>query len=110
VALQGTYLVTSNVTHQITSLSFLAPLGYVQLFADEGVGADHLDLKLSASGETLTLADNTGGTIQSISFAAQTEGVSQGRLPEWHGQHHQLRRHGQPRSRQLSRHLDRPGH
>lgn len=85
VALQGVYLVTSNVTHQITSLSFLAPLGYVQLFADEGVGADHLDFKLSASGETLTLADNTGGTIQSIAFGAQTEGVSQGRLPNGTG-------------------------
>lgn len=85
VALQGVYLVTSNATHQITSLSFLAPLGYVQLFADEGVGADHLDLKLSANGETLTLADNTGGTIQTISFSAQTEGVSQGRWPNGTG-------------------------
>jgi hypothetical protein len=85
VALQGVYLVTSNTTHQITSLSFLAPLGYVQLFADEGVGADHLDLKLSASGETLTLADNTGGTIQTISFGTQAEGVSQGRWPNGTG-------------------------
>ena len=76
MALQGVYLVTSNVTHQIASLSFLAPLGYVQLFADEGVGAGHLDFKLSASGETLTLADTTGGTIQTVSFGAQAEGVS----------------------------------
>ncbi len=81
VALQGVYLVTSNATHQITSLSFIAPLGYVQLFADEGVGADHLDFKLSASGETLTLADSTGGTIQTVSFGAQTEAVSGGRYP-----------------------------
>ena len=82
VALQGIYLVTSNVTHQIASLSFLAPLGYVQLFADEGVGAGHLDFKLSASGETLTLADTTGGTIQTVSFGAQAEGVSGGRYPD----------------------------
>ena len=85
VALQGIYLATSNVVHQITSLSFIAPLGYVQLFADEGVGADHLDFKLSASGETLTLSDATGGTIQTISFGAQAEGVSQGRLPNGTG-------------------------
>jgi len=82
VSLQGIYLNTSNTIHQLTSLSFLAPLGYVQLFADEGVGPDHLDLKLSADGETLTLADNTGGTIQTVSFGAQAEGVSGGRYPD----------------------------
>lgn len=85
VALQGVYLITSNATHQVTALSFVAPLSYVQLFADEGVGADHLDFKLSASGETITLADNTGGTIQSVAFGAQPEGVSQGRLPNGTG-------------------------
>ncbi|MGC3961266.1 MAG: lamin tail domain-containing protein [Verrucomicrobiota bacterium] len=85
VALQGVYLVTSNAIHRITSLSFIAPLSYVQLFADEGVGPDHLDFKLSASGETLTLADSTGGAIQSISFGTQTEGVSQGRWPNGTG-------------------------
>lgn len=81
VALQGLYLATSNGTHQITSLSFLAPLGYVQLFADEGVGPDRLDFKLSAAGETLTLADNAGVTIQTVAFGTQAEGVSGGRFP-----------------------------
>jgi hypothetical protein len=82
VSLEGIYLSTSNVIHRVTSLSFIAPLGYAQLFADESVGPDHLDFKLSATGETLTLADATSTTIQSIAFGAQTEGVSRGRYPD----------------------------
>jgi len=85
VSLQGIYLATSNVVHQITSLSFLPPLGYAQLFADEGVGADHLDFRLSASGENLVLSDPTGATIQTVAFGVQTEAVSQGRLPDGTG-------------------------
>ncbi|MEK7781113.1 MAG: lamin tail domain-containing protein, partial [Verrucomicrobiota bacterium] len=82
VSLQGIYLSTSNNLHQLTALAFLAPKGYVQLFADEGVGADHLDFKLPASGEKLVLSDATGGQIQSVTYVAQIEGVSQGRLPD----------------------------
>jgi len=82
VSLQGIYLATSNQLHQLTSLAFVPPLGYVQLFADEGVGPDHLDFKLSASGENITLSDASGGLIQQVAFPAQTEGVSRGRLPD----------------------------
>jgi hypothetical protein len=85
VSLQGVYLATSNVVHQITSLSFLPPISYVQLFADEGVGADHLDFRLSASGESLVLSDPTGATIQTVAFGVQNEGVSQGKLPDGTG-------------------------
>jgi hypothetical protein len=82
VALKGVYLAISNVVHQLTSLAFVAPGGYIQLFADEGVGPDHLDFRLSASGEQVTLSDAAGSPIQSIAFGSQTEGVSQGRLPD----------------------------
>ena len=82
VALQGLCLATSNATHQITSLSFIAPHGYVQLFADEGVGADHLEFKLSACGETLTLSSPDGNLIQTVSFGAQAQGVSGGCYPD----------------------------
>ena len=82
VSLQGIYLATSNNLHQLTSLAFLAPKGYIQLFADEGVGPDHLDFKLPASGEKITLSDATGAQIQSVTYGVQTEGVSQGRLPD----------------------------
>ena len=82
VSLQGIYLGTSNKLHRLASLSFIAPLGYAQLFADEGVGPDHLDFKLPASGEVIVLSDATGGEIQRVTYTAQTEGVSRGRLPD----------------------------
>ncbi len=82
VSLQGIYLNTSNTVHQLTALSFLAPLDYAQLFATEATGPDQLKFKLSASGETLTLANATGETIETISFGPQTEGVSAGRYPD----------------------------
>jgi hypothetical protein len=73
---------TSNSLHQITSLSFVPPLGYLTLFADEGIGPDHLDLKLSASGNAIVLSDAAGEQIQKVIYGAQTQGVSQGRLPD----------------------------
>ncbi len=82
VALQGLYLATSNNLHQLRSLAFLAPRGYLQLFADEGVGPDHLDFKLPASGDVITLSDSTGNPIQTVSYVAQGEGVSRGRVPD----------------------------
>lgn len=82
VSLQNIYLGTSNNLHQLTSLAFLAPKGYVQFFADEAVGPDHLDFKLPAAGESITLSDSTGAQIQKVTYAAQTESVSQGRLPD----------------------------
>ena len=82
VSLQGIYLGTSNQLHQLNALAFLAPLGHFQLFADEGVGPNHLDFKLPASGDGLTLSDSSGGLIQKVIYPAQTEGVSRGRLPD----------------------------
>ena len=82
VSLQGIYIGTTNNLFQLTSLTFLAPRGYIQLFADEGVGTDHLDFKLPASGESITLSDATGAQIQKVTYSAQTESVSQGRLPD----------------------------
>jgi len=82
VSLQGIYLSTSNGLHQLNSLAFLAPRGYLQLFADEGVGPDHLDFKLPASGGIITVSDATGAAIEYVSYVAQAEGVSQGRIPD----------------------------
>ncbi|MDB6131592.1 MAG: putative secreted protein, partial [Verrucomicrobiales bacterium] len=81
VPLQGIYLGTSNVTQQFEALSFIPPSGYVQLFADEGAGYDHLDFKLSSSGETIILSDSTGAEINRVSFGAQAENISQGKFP-----------------------------
>jgi hypothetical protein len=82
ISLAGVYLATSNSLHQFTSLSFVPPLGYLVLFADEAVGPDQLDLKLPATGDVIILSDATGSQIQKITYPAQTEGVSRGRLPD----------------------------
>ena len=81
-ALQGLYLTTSNATFHITSLSFIAPGGFAQLFADEKPGADHLDFKLPAEGGTIALHDSAGTEINRVNYGPQSEGVSQGRLPD----------------------------
>lgn len=83
VTLTGLYLATSNQLFQVHSLSFIQPLGYVQLFADENVGPDHLDFKISAAGDALVLYDYSGQTIvDRVSFVNQLDGISQGRYPD----------------------------
>lgn len=82
VALHGLFLGTSNALFQIRSLSFVAPGGFVQLFADENAGPDHLDFKLPASGGVIILSDPTGQELSRLTYTAQREGVSAGRLPD----------------------------
>ena len=82
VQLTGLYMANSHELFEIRSASFIAPLGYVQLFADENVGPDHLDFKLSAAGDSITLYDYSGAILDSVSFVNQIQGVSQGRLPD----------------------------
>lgn len=69
----------------IPALSFIAPRGFIQFFASDlqRLDADHLDFKLSAEGETLTLyAPNRGAMIDRVLFGAQPDNVSQGRVPD----------------------------
>jgi hypothetical protein len=82
IALRGTYLGTSNALFQITSLAFIAPRGYLQIFADENAGADHVDFKLPANGGAIVFYDNTAAEVQRVTYGAQLQGVSQGRLPD----------------------------
>lgn len=82
VALRGLSLGTSNNVFQINSLSFVAPRGYVQLFADEQSGADQLEFKLPAGGDRIVLADATGLELERVTYGAQATSVSQGRLPD----------------------------
>lgn len=81
VALRGCYLANSNAVQPITTHTFVAPGGYVQLFADEDVGLDHLDLKLTAAGDTIALYDPLANQLDRVVFTAQTEGVTRGRYP-----------------------------
>lgn len=82
VALRGLYLSNTSSVHQITSLSFIAPSGFVQLFADELVGPDHLDFKLPANGGAIVLYDQMAAEVDRVTFTTQTEGISRGRLPD----------------------------
>jgi len=69
----------------IPALSFIGAGrdGFQAFVADDdtGAGADHVAFKLGGGGDTITLMD--GATIiDTITFAAQETGVSEGRLPD----------------------------
>lgn len=82
VSLLNTYLGTSSALFQIRSLSYVGPRGFVQLFADENPGPDHLGFKLPATANTIIFYDATGAEGQRVNYAAQVQGVTQGRLPD----------------------------
>jgi hypothetical protein len=88
VALEGLFLtdnLSSPTNTRLASLSFIAPGGFVEFEADEKLenGADHVNFKLSASGEAIYLIGTNGASvIDSVTFGPQVGGVSQGRLPD----------------------------
>jgi len=92
VAIGGLYL-TDNLAEpfkfSIRPLSFIGVgLSAFQLFVADGnetAGAEHVNFKLSAGGESIGLADSEGHFIDSIVFGAQDEGVSEGRYPDGSG-------------------------
>ena len=81
-ALRNVYVGTSNALFQLRALSFIGPRGFVQLQADENAGPDHLDFRLPSSAGAIVLYDNTGAELQRVTYGAQVQGVSQGRLPD----------------------------
>lgn len=85
VALQGLYVGVGDALARIGSLSFVAPGGFAVLIADENAGPDHLDLKLPAAGGTIVLFDAGGQELTRLTYGAQVEGISQGRLPDGTG-------------------------
>ncbi|PYJ01539.1 MAG: hypothetical protein DME25_17910, partial [Verrucomicrobia bacterium] len=82
VALRGLYLSNTSSVHRVTSLSFVPPAGFVQLFADEAVGPDRLDFKLPAAGGAIILYDQTAIEVDRVAYTNALEGVSRGRLPD----------------------------
>lgn len=69
----------------IPELTFIGPRGFVvfQATALEKTDADHLDFKLGASGETITLFSVDRATmIDRITFGAQIGNTSQGCVPD----------------------------
>jgi len=82
VALRGLYLGTSNALFRYAALSFVAPLGHVQLFAEELPGADQVEFKLPATGGTIALFDSAAIELNRVNYGPQTVAVSEGRLPD----------------------------
>ena len=82
VSLKGIFIGNGETVHQINSLSFIDTQGFVQLFATELAGADHLDFKLSAGGGSIVLYDESAVEIERVDYGLQTESLTQGRLPD----------------------------
>jgi len=68
----------------IAALSFIGGNDWVQWIADgnPGQGRDHARFDLDAEGDSIRLYGSDFTIIDSISFGAQLENVSQGRLPD----------------------------
>jgi hypothetical protein len=82
VPLTGIFLGTSNALYRIPDLSFIGSHGFVQLFADEQPGPQHVDFKLPATSGMIVVLDEKGLEVNRLTYAAQPEGVTQGRLPD----------------------------
>lgn len=71
---------------QLPSLSFIGTgaHAFLRFEADQsmGAGAEHVNFKLSNTGEALALSTPGGVLIDGLSFGAQIKGVSQGRFPD----------------------------
>ncbi|MCI0747886.1 MAG: lamin tail domain-containing protein [Verrucomicrobia subdivision 3 bacterium] len=82
LALRDISLATSNAIFQMQALSFLPAQGFVQILADEVSGLNHVDFKLPAAGGAIVLLGSDGSELNRVVYGAQTESVSQGRLPD----------------------------
>ena len=80
--LGGLFLSTSNNVHCICRLTFVPPRGHLKFIADENSGPQHVNFKLSAGGETLTLSSENAVPLSRVTFGPQTEGLSEGRWPD----------------------------
>jgi hypothetical protein len=86
----GGYYLTDNLSNPFKyklPATTMLPGGFKLIWADDEVGADHANFKLSKSGEILALFDAAGTLIDSISFMEQSKDVSLGRAqdggPSW---------------------------
>ncbi|HUS34933.1 MAG TPA: lamin tail domain-containing protein [Verrucomicrobiae bacterium] len=88
VALEGLFVTDTptdpNTFFPIAPLNFVGTGqdAYIQFIADGNTdgGPEHVLFSLKAGGEALGIFDATGRKIDSVTFLAQSQGVSQGRL------------------------------
>ena len=86
----GGYFTTDDLNNRtkspIPALSYLGAStnGYQRFWADgtPSAGANHANFKFSILGESIGFANPAGTLIDSITFAAQQTGVSEGRFPD----------------------------
>jgi hypothetical protein len=89
VTLSGLYLtddlsIAGLSNTPIAALSFMGGKDFVQWIADQdpGQGRDHARFDLDKDGDNIRLYAGDFSIIDSVSFGAQLENVSQGRLPD----------------------------
>lgn len=82
VELRGIYLSNTSAVHRVTSHSYVAAGGFVQLFADEQRGPDRLDFKLAATGGTIVLLDQAAAELDRVTYTNAVEGITRGRFPD----------------------------
>ena len=90
VALGGFYLtdkLSDRTKHLIAPLTFIGvgSGGFATFIADGDTtqGADHVNFSLDVAGEAIGLfAPDAATAVDSVTFGAQTAGVSEGRLPD----------------------------
>ncbi len=68
---------------RIPLLSFMSAGGYARFMADDSTGGNHCAFKLSSGGDKVVLTATGGNnSFRTVTFGAQTTGVSQGLLPD----------------------------
>lgn len=85
VDLRGLVLGTDSALFVMRAPNFMAPGEFLRLWADENPGGNHLDFKLPAQGARITLAAPGGELLDAVSYNQQSEGISEGRLPDGSG-------------------------
>ncbi len=82
VSLGGHFLTAGNGIQFIRRLTFVPPHGHLKFVGEETPGVNHLNFKLSASGETLVLNSPDGREVDRVAFGPQIDGLSEGRWPD----------------------------
>ncbi len=87
VDLNGFYLtddISNSTKFQITTTAIIPPMGHLLFWADNDLdqGDLHLNFKLSASGETIALFSPSEELVDSVTFGAQNDDLSNGRYPD----------------------------
>jgi hypothetical protein len=82
VSLYDLYPGINGISTPIKTPMFIAPKGFLRLWADEKNGPNHLDFKLPRTGATLSLHNEFGQMLNQVTYGLQEESASEGRLPD----------------------------